>query len=137
MSTTGFPARLGRELGKAGFTQSELGKLLGVSRSYVSHLVNGVREPKDQTVKLLAHILGVREAWLRDGKGQRKAGEAMRLSGDELGMLRTWRGLAVEGRLGALELLKAWAELDKGQRDTALRIVRVLGAPPIDLAAGE
>lgn len=134
MAQKGFSRRLGREIEEAGYTQSELGELLGVSRSYVSHLVNGAREPKEQTIKLVAYILGVEETWLRTGKGQRKAGKAMRLSGDELGVLRVWRNLAPGARAGAQELLEAWAELDKEKRATALHIVKALGLPPLDVA---
>lgn len=44
---------------KAGYTQMELGKLVGVSKSTMSMYESGTHEPDIETIKRFADILGV------------------------------------------------------------------------------
>lgn len=44
---------------KAGYTQTELGKLVGVSKSTMSMYESGIHEPDLETLKRFANILGV------------------------------------------------------------------------------
>lgn len=52
-----------------GLTQIRFAEALNVSRSYVSYLECGEREPSDRTVHDICRICGVNEEWLRTGEG--------------------------------------------------------------------
>lgn len=55
-----------------GLTQSQFAKAINVSRSYVSYLECGEREPSDRTVSDIARVCSVNETWLRTGEGSMK-----------------------------------------------------------------
>ena len=82
-----FSARLGQAMDRAGLKQadlihaaSELGGHLG--KSQVSQYVSGKTLPRPAAAALLARILDVPEAWLRDGVGEGPAeGKASRAAG--------------------------------------------------------
>lgn len=46
-----------REL--TGFTQAELGRRTGISQGHISQIEAGQKRPRPQTVRTLAHALGV------------------------------------------------------------------------------
>ncbi len=52
-----------------GLTQSQFAKAINVSRSYVSYLECGEREPSDRTIADIARVCKVNETWLRTGEG--------------------------------------------------------------------
>lgn len=55
-----------------GLTQSQFAKAINVSRSYVSYLECGEREPSDRTVSDIVRVCSVNETWLRTGEGPMK-----------------------------------------------------------------
>ena len=76
-------------------TLEEFGKRLGVTRGAMSAIENAVRGLTDQMCRSICREFGIREEWLRTGKGEMKVPEP---SGDELdGVLDKW-GLPREFR---------------------------------------
>jgi transcriptional regulator with XRE-family HTH domain len=53
------------ELSQAVFSES-----LGVTRSHISKIEGGIVSPSNQLIKSICRVYGVREEWLRDGKGR-------------------------------------------------------------------
>ena len=59
MINTNFPNWLLGEIKKAGWTQAELARRSGISKAYISRLINEQREPSAETLKLLASALNL------------------------------------------------------------------------------
>lgn len=51
-------------------SQEGLGNAIGLTKSSVSNIENGIRNVTDQHIKLLCSELNVSEAWLRTGQGE-------------------------------------------------------------------
>ncbi len=61
-----------REIRKAlGLTQESFGKTLGVKKSAISQIENGVNNLSDQMIKAICREYSVNEDWLRYGIGER------------------------------------------------------------------
>ncbi len=50
--------------------QEEFGSEIGLSKSGISNIENGVRKVTDKHIKLVCAIFNVNEAWLRNGEGE-------------------------------------------------------------------
>ena len=60
-----------REIRKVlGLTQESFGKTLGVKKSAISQIENGVNNLSDQMIKAICREFSVNEDWLRDGTGK-------------------------------------------------------------------
>jgi len=59
-----FSTRLKQAMEKKGMVQSELSALIGIGKSSISQYLSGKNEPKQPTVKKMADVLEVSEAWL-------------------------------------------------------------------------
>jgi transcriptional regulator with XRE-family HTH domain len=61
-------AAMGQRIAKAmeikGVSQSELARIMGVSRMTVSQWVNGISEPRPENFVVLAYLLGTTERYL-------------------------------------------------------------------------
>lgn len=53
-----------------GIKQTAFAAALGLSRSYVSQLCNGDREPSSRTITDICRVYKVNEVWLRTGVGE-------------------------------------------------------------------
>lgn len=51
-------------------TQSMFAEQLRITKSYISHIENGKREPSDVIVSAICNEFGVSELWLRSGEGE-------------------------------------------------------------------
>lgn len=63
------------QLWRSGIRQNRLAKMLGIDETILSKIVNGFREPNEQTRARIAALLGTDEQWLFEplepnGKGQ-------------------------------------------------------------------
>lgn len=56
--------RLNKALSEKGVTAAELSRRTGISKGSISQYKNGVVNPKQDRIYLLANALGVSEAWL-------------------------------------------------------------------------
>jgi SOS-response transcriptional repressor LexA len=70
MGMNSWIGRLKSKMKELDFTQEELAKKLGVTRSAVAHYVQGTRHPPVKTVLKLAAILKTDPSWLQFGKSQ-------------------------------------------------------------------
>ena len=82
---------------EAGLSQSVFGNHLKISFQAVSALEKGTNVPSEQTITLICREFGIREKWLRDGKGDMRepepAHDALDAVLDEYGLPREFRGL--------------------------------------------
>ncbi len=69
-----FARRLAELREEAGISQYELAKRSGVSKQALSRLELGEREPSWQTVRKIAHALGVSVAEFDTDPGRKKGG---------------------------------------------------------------
>lgn len=53
-----------------GLTLEKFGENLGLKKSSLSQIENGVNNLTDTNIKLICHEYGVREEWLRSGEGE-------------------------------------------------------------------
>ncbi len=102
-----FAARLRQALEELGYTprqQGRLQRLFGVSGQAVRKWLEGSALPMPSRMPELAHILGVRRAWLQDGEGPMrpfvgvrdelpKMDEAVPLDPEEARLLASFRRL--------------------------------------------
>lgn len=51
-------------------TQEDLGKRIGLTRTYINLIETGKKIPADRTIKDIARELDIREKWLIDGEGK-------------------------------------------------------------------
>lgn len=111
-----------------GLTQKTLASALGITQSGVSFLEQEGSSVSDQTIKLICTVFGVREEWLRTGKGEM-------YSSAELFSLD--RFVAERGATELeLAIVKAYFELDPAIRQTVLEHFRArLTADPDELEA--
>jgi transcriptional regulator with XRE-family HTH domain len=58
-------------------TQSEFGKKIGMSDTAISHMEAGRNSINEQNIHLICLTFGVREEWLREGKGEIMNNEAL------------------------------------------------------------
>ena len=59
-----FQKRLQERMDELGFRQADLAERTGLSKSRISHYINGRYEAKQEALYLLAKALDVNEAWL-------------------------------------------------------------------------
>lgn len=53
-------------------TQEQFAGVLGVTRQSISHIERGNYTPSDQLIKLICKEYGIREEWIKTGKGEMK-----------------------------------------------------------------
>ena len=66
-----------REVRKsAKLSQEEFGKVLGLSRQYITLVETAERVPSDRTIRDICREFGVNETWLRTGDGEMYASKS-------------------------------------------------------------
>lgn len=53
-----------------GLTMEKFGEKLGVKKTSISNIENGIRGLTEQMTLSICRVFGVNEAWLRDGEGE-------------------------------------------------------------------
>lgn len=100
----------------------EFGAVIGMGKSAVSRIENGVNGTTDQTIRSICREFGVKETWLRTGEGEMF--EQSRAS--VLDRLSTEYDLSREQR----SVIEAFLDLDPQERDVILKYVHnVLTVP--------
>ncbi len=79
INNNGFSGRVKKARVNRGITQTDLAKLIGVSRVMVANYESGKSEPKDSVMNALSAALGVSIKWLETGD---KSSESHIVSGD-------------------------------------------------------
>ncbi|MTI60217.1 MAG: helix-turn-helix domain-containing protein [Firmicutes bacterium] len=51
-------------------TQEQFAKALGVTRQTISQIERGINTPSSQLIKLISKEYGIREEWIKKGKGE-------------------------------------------------------------------
>lgn len=99
-----------KQLRKAlGLTLEKFGERIGVSRSAMGNIENGVRGVTDQMFKSICREFNVNENWLRTGEGEMFA-PVLTFNLDEFAKAQGATDLEIE-------LIKAYFELDADIRD--------------------
>lgn len=63
-----------------GIKQAGLARMLQISESAVSNMCKGKSKPSTQSVTLICERFGIREEWLRTGKGEMQAASCTEIS---------------------------------------------------------
>lgn len=61
-------------------TQTEFGKVIGLSQGHLTSIESGKRNVTERTVATICRVFRVNEAWLREGRGAMFLGGARRHS---------------------------------------------------------
>lgn len=96
-------------------SMEDFGAIIGMGRSAVSRIENGVNGTTDQTIRSICREFGVSEQWLRTGEGE--IFEQTRAS--VLDRLSTEYDLSREQR----SVIEAFLDLDPQERDVILKYV--------------
>lgn len=102
-STEALAARLKTARRARGFTQEQLARELGLSRSAVAQWETSRAGQLRENLVRLAAVLGVSVSWLLRGM------EEGDMRGDELALLRLYRALSAEDRAELLRLARRLA----------------------------
>lgn len=63
-----------------GIKQAGLARMLQISESAVSNMCKGKSKPSTQSITLICERFGIREEWLRTGKGEMQAASCTEIS---------------------------------------------------------
>ena len=96
-------------------SMEDFGAIIGMGKSAVSRIENGVNGTTDQTIRSICREFGVNEQWLRTGEGEML--EQTRAS--VLDRLSTEYDLSREQR----SVIEAFLDLDPQERDVILKYV--------------
>lgn len=96
-------------------SMEDFGSVIGMGKSAVSRIENGVNGTTDQTIRSICREFGVNERWIRTGDGEMF--EQTRAS--VLDRLSTEYGLSREQR----SVIEAFLDLDPQERDVILKYV--------------
>ena len=96
-------------------SMEDFGSVIGMGKSAVSRIENGVNGTTDQTIRSICREFGVNEQWLRTGEGEML--EQTRAS--VLDRLSTEYDLSREQR----SVIEAFLDLDPQERDVILKYV--------------
>ena len=96
-------------------SMEDFGAIIGMGKSAVSRIENGVNGTTDQTIRSICREFGVSEQWLRTGEGEMF--EQTRAS--MLDRLSTEYDLSREQR----SVIEAFLDLDPQERDVILKYV--------------
>lgn len=96
-------------------SMEDFGAIIGMGKSAVSRIENGVNGTTDQTIRSICREFGVNEQWLRTGEGEMF--EQTRAS--VLDRLSTEYDLSREQR----SVIEAFLDLDPQERDVILKYV--------------
>ena len=96
-------------------SMEDFGAIIGMCKSAVSRIENGVNGTTDQTIRSICREFGVNEQWLRTGEGEMF--EQTRAS--VLDRLSTEYDLSREQR----SVIEAFLDLDPQERDVILKYV--------------
>lgn len=118
-----FATRLKQARENAGFTQLELAKKLGVTKSAIGNYENGVSSPKDIVLLKIFDVLGVEPNFLFQDSFNPAAPENDGLSETEHYLVDTFRSLDHRGQSAVLNTLEhEYAALHgEGPSDTLSR----------------
>ena len=108
MNTIGERIKISRK--SRGYSQDELGRLIGVQGTAIGNYERGEREPDRDTIEALADVFNTTMGWLM-GDGEKDEPVASdKLSKEEQEMLDIFRTIAHSKRGSAIQLLKTFAE---------------------------
>lgn len=106
-----------KEVRKAhGMTLESFGAKIGVTRSAMSNIENGIRGVTDQMRRSICREFGINEEWLRDGTGQMEA----TASGVELDAIAAAHNATDLER----RLVRAYFELDEETRRKVMGVLK-------------
>jgi transcriptional regulator with XRE-family HTH domain len=88
-----------------GLTQAEFGSRIDLTDAMISRLESGNKLPQEGTIRLICYTFGVREDWLRYGKGEMRE--------------QSLEANSEEGRL-----LEMFRKLSPGMQDVVLQKIR-------------
>jgi transcriptional regulator with XRE-family HTH domain len=98
-------SRIARLRSHLGMNQSQFARKLGVTSTLINK-VEAMKSPlTDVNIRLICFTFGVREEWLREGKGEMMDDEAL-LSDQERQLLELFRRLSPKARILATEYLE-------------------------------
>ena len=87
-----------KEIRKAlGMTLEQFGEAIGIKKSSLSLIENGINSPSEQTIKSICREFNVSEDWLRTGEGE------MFVPLDIEEQLMDWAGRVLGGHDGAFK----------------------------------
>jgi transcriptional regulator with XRE-family HTH domain len=102
-----------------GLTQGEFGKKIGMSDVAISYMESGRTALSEQNIRLICLTFGVREEWLREGKGEMLDDEAL-LSERERRLMELFRRLSPKAQQMIIEYAeKLLADEQAIRRDAA------------------
>ena len=104
-----FSARLRSEMERGHFSQAELARLLKISKSYVTEMLGGRKEPSSQMIQHMSFVFGCRAEWLQRGKG-RRTGEHLSVNDRENRLVRDFRRLPKEMKDSISSLIRCYVE---------------------------
>ena len=96
-------------------SMEDFGAIIGMGKSAVSRIENGVNGTTDQTIRSICREFGVNEQWLRTGEGEMFE----RTRASVLDRLSTEYDLSREQR----SVIEAFLDLDPQERDVILKYV--------------
>lgn len=129
-----FQKRLQERMDELGFRQADLSERTGLSKSRISHYINGRYEAKQEALYLLAKALDVNEAWLmgHDVSKERSVKEkesdisvecrlldqiSVHFGKDAVQVLTVLNELNTEGKKKALEQLEDLTDVPKYRKE--------------------
>ena len=96
-------------------SMEDFGSVIGMGKSAVSRIENGVNGTTDQTIRSICREFGVNETWLRTGEGEMFE----QTQASVLDRLSTEYDLSREQR----SVIEAFLDLDPQERDVILKYV--------------
>jgi transcriptional regulator with XRE-family HTH domain len=88
-----------------GLTQGEFGNRIGMSDVAISHMESGRTALSNQNLKLISLTFGIREEWLKDGRGE-MLDENAQLSEREKHLLELFERLSPKAQQMVVEYVK-------------------------------
>lgn len=101
-----FATRLRQARESAGFTQLELAKKLGITKSAVGNYENGVSSPKDVVLLQIFDVLNVEPNFLFQDSFSPLSTESSSLSAAEQLLIDKFRALDARGQSAVLNILE-------------------------------
>ena len=114
-----------------GFSQTEFGKIVGVSRDVISNYEMGRVEPPDLFINHICSTFGISEDWLRTGNGEMFISTpdtildelitAHNLNSKEAAIIKAFLSLSPAGRAGVIEYAETFSKFSQSQPATTSR----------------
>jgi transcriptional regulator with XRE-family HTH domain len=119
--------RITRIRKEKGLNQTDFAKKIGITQASLSLIELGKSKLTEANIRLICLTFGVREAWLREGKGEMLDDEAL-LSERERRLLELFRRLSPKAQAMIVEYVEKLLSDEQGLRGEA---------PPDEVDGGE